>query len=87
MTDTAQTVVNDIKDAQPEVQAVGTVVGMATGNPEIPAIIDAAIPIALALAEVYQQLSAKNQPIPTLEQQQALGVSLGAALKAYSAAK
>jgi hypothetical protein len=87
MTDTAQAVVNDIKDAQPEVQAVGTVVGMATGNPEIPAIIDAAIPIALALAEVYQQLSAKNQPIPTLEQQQALGVSLGAALKAYNAAK
>ncbi len=87
MTDTAQTVVNDIKDAQPEVQAVGTVVGIATGNPEIPAIIDAAIPIALALAEVYKQISAKNQPIPTLEQQQAIGVSLGAALKAYNAAK
>jgi hypothetical protein len=87
MTDTAQTVVNDIKDAQPEVQAVGTVVGMATGNPEIPAIIDAAIPIALALAEVYKQISAKNQPVPTLEQQQALGVSLGSALKAYNAAK
>jgi len=85
MSTTAEEVSNAIQQDAPLVESAATAASIATGQPEIAALT----PTALTLAQAIAQIIASEQTAKPASQSEwaAMGTALGAALKAYDAAK
>ncbi len=86
MSTTAEEVSNTIAQDAPLVQTAATAASIATGQPEIAALTGVAIALASSIAQIVAQEQASAAKPVTQEQWAAMGVALGAALKAYNAA-
>ncbi len=86
MSTTAEAVSQQIQQDAPLVQTAATAASIATGQPEIAALTGVAIALASSIAQIVAQEQASAAKPVTQEQWTAMGVALGAALKAYNAA-
>jgi len=85
MSTTAEDVSNAIQQDAPLVESAATAASIATGQPEIAALTSTALTLAQAIAQIIAS-EQKSKPA-TQEEWTAMGTALGAALKAYDAAK
>jgi len=85
MSTTAEDVSNAIAQDAPLVESAATAASIATGQPEIAAYAQVATTLAQAIAQI---IASEQTPKPASQSEwAAMGTALGAALKAYDAAK
>jgi hypothetical protein len=85
MSTTAEEVSANIAQDAPLVESAATAASIATGQPEIAALTTTALTLAQAIAQI---IASEQTPKPASQAEwAAMGTALGAALKAYDAAK
>ncbi len=82
---TASDVSNALENAAPIAQALATDASVLSGQPEIAAMTGVALALASSIAQIIVQAQSSKATPASHADWTAMGVALGAALKAYNA--